>query len=176
MKEPVSFTSVFSKFDHGLWGYHFPVPEETAQQFIEGNDRRVICTINHIHKMHSAIMPAKGLWFIMLNKKLKENLGLIVGSTAELTLEKDESEFGMPMPEEIQICMDMDETGASHFLKLTAGKQRSLIYIVSKVKNPDIRIRKSLAILHHLNANDGNLDYKMLNETFKNFNERHDLF
>jgi hypothetical protein len=175
MSTQVVYETVFSRFDHGLWSYHFPVPEDIARLFISGSERRVICTINQAHTMHSAIMPDKGNWFIMINRVLKEKLRLNVGDKVRIALEKDSSEFGMPMPEEMQICMDMDESGKAFFLNLTPGKQRSLIYIVSKVKNPELKIRKSLAILHHLNVNKGKLDYKMLNETFKLYNEREDL-
>jgi hypothetical protein len=53
---------------------------------------------------------------------------------------------------------------------LTKGKQRGLIYIVTKVKNTNSRLNKSLAIIEHLKDVKGNLEYKMLNEKIKYYN------
>ena len=164
--------TIFSRFDHGLWGFYLPVPESIASEFVNGKDRRVEVCINEKITLHSALMPDKGLWFIMLNKQVVKKLGLQLGDRVSITIEKDHSEYGMPMPEEMFVCLEQDEIASDYFSRLSPGKQRSLIYLVSKIKNPDLRIRKSLAILYHLNANEGQLDYKMLNETFKDFNER----
>jgi hypothetical protein len=163
--------TIFSRFDHGLWGFYLPVPESIAIAFVNGKDRRVVVCINDSITLHSALMPDKGLWFIMLNKQVVKKLGLLVGDRVSLTIEKDRSEYGMPMPEEMFVCLEQDESASVYFSRLSPGKQRSLIYLISKIKNPDLRIRKTLAILHHLNANEGQLDYKILNETFKDFNE-----
>jgi hypothetical protein len=163
--------TIFSRFDHGLWGFYLPVPENVAVTFVNGKDRRVIVCMNDSITLHSALMPDKGLWFIMLNKQVVKKLGLRPGDRVSLTIEKDQSEYGMPMPEEMVECLEQDGSASVHFSKLSPGKQRSLIYLVSKVKNPDLRIRKTLAILHHLNVNEGQLDYKLLNDTFRDFNE-----
>lgn len=167
-----AFEAVLSKFETGLWGYHLPVPDDIAAEYINGKDRRVIVSLNNSIQLHSAIMSENRYWFIMLNQQVVRNLRIQTGDKVSVCIEKDNSEYGMPMPEEMMVCMDQDEKAAEYFHNLTPGKQRSLIYIVQKVKNTDSRIRKSLAILHHLNANAGKLDFKMLHETLKDFNER----
>ena len=73
----------------------------------------------------------------------------------------------MPMPDEFQEVLYQEPDASNYFHALKAGKQRSLLYIVGKVKNAESRINKSLAIANHLLANKGKLDYKMLNEAFK---------
>ncbi|MBK9255153.1 MAG: YdeI/OmpD-associated family protein [Saprospiraceae bacterium] len=167
----IHFKSTFSKFDQGLWPYHFPVADDIAAQFISGTDRRVVCTINNVLTIHSAIMPGNGRWFIMLNKQIVTKLRLKPGDQLDIKMEKDVSEYGMPMPEEMMVSLDQDEDANTYFHKLTPGKQRTLIYIVSKVKSPDIRINKALAIMHHLKETSGVIDFKLLNETLKMFNE-----
>ncbi|MBK8517794.1 MAG: hypothetical protein IPL55_16360 [Saprospiraceae bacterium] len=57
------------------------------------------------------------------------------------------------------------------FHALTPGKQRSLIYIVGKVKNTESKIRKSLAIADHLTSNKGKIDGKLLYEALKEYNK-----
>lgn len=113
-------------------------------------------------------MGSKTGWFILLNKKLVQELKHI--PEISVVLEKDHSEFGMEMPEELEVLLDQDEVGKSLFMSLTPGKQRNLIYIVSKVKNTNSRLNKALAIVHHLKKVNGALDFKMLNETIKYYN------
>ena len=108
----------------------------------------------------------------MVNKKVRKQLGLEEGDEVTLALKKDESEYGIPMPESLQIMLDQDENGSKYFHELTTGKQRSLIYIVNKVKNIDKQIVKSMAILEHLSEVQGKLDFKLLNEKIKFFNNR----
>jgi uncharacterized protein YdeI (YjbR/CyaY-like superfamily) len=74
------------------------------------------------------------------------------------------------MPEELQVLLDQDDMGNELFHALTKGKQRSLVYLVSKVKNSNSRLNKSLAIIEHLKDVKGKLDYRMLNEKIKYYN------
>lgn len=116
-------------------------------------------------------MKAQTYWYVLVNKELRNKLGINEGNTVEVLLEKDHTEFGHEVPEEFQVMMDQDEEGRSYFQSLTPGKKRALIYLVTKVKNSDSRIKKSLAIFHHLKEVKGKLDFKMLNETIKHFNK-----
>jgi hypothetical protein len=166
------FNTVLDKFQSSpLWGLHFLVPDHIAKLFIEGNDRRVICTINDTVTLHCALMPAKDIWFVMLNQQVVKKLNQAIGSTITIHIEKDNSEYGMPMPEELKEVLYQQPEADHYFHALTAGKQRSLIYIVSKVKNSESRIRKSLAIADHITVNKGEIDYKLLNEALKMYNK-----
>lgn len=168
---PVTFSTTITHFiSSPLWGYHFPVSNEIASLFINGNNRRVICTLNDTISLHCALMPNKENWFVMLNKQVFKKLNLPLNSVIEVKMIKDESEYGMPMPDEFREVLDQDPDADVYFHNLTPGKQRSLIYLVGKVKSSDSRIRKALAIADHLTANKGNIDYKLLNEAFKTYN------
>lgn len=167
--------STIEDFNNKLWRHHFVVPTEIAKQFIEGDNRRVICTIMDGHKMNCALMAAEGYWFILLNKGIRTKCGLDTGDKITVQLEKDRSEYGMEMPEEMLVVMDQDETGTRYFKSLTMGKQRSLLYIINQVKNPDSRINKALAIMDHLTEAQGTLDFKALNVKIKEYNQRSKL-
>lgn len=156
--------------DSPIWGFHMPVSYEVAEQFIEGNNRRIICTINGQETIQAALMPYPLGYFIMTNKKLVSKLGLHAGASVELTIEKDTSEYGLDMPDELRELLNQDDEGSEYFHALTKGKQRSLIYIVAKVKNTNSRLNKALAIVHHLKEFQGKLDFKALNETIKYYN------
>ena len=167
-----SFTTTLEKVNSSLgWNYHIRVSDEIAQNFIEGEFRRVVCTINDNVKLHSALMPdGQGGWYIFMNQQVRKRLHLEPGDQMTISLEKDSSEYGTFMPTELEEMLNQDDEGSKYFQELTPGKQRSLIHLVSKVKNTDSRLRKALAIVHHLKEVHGNLDFKLLNETIKYYN------
>lgn len=164
-------TSTIRKFDSNLWYFHFPVPDAIAKELIIGDNKRVICTLNDLISWPAAIMKSEQYWFILVNKPTMAKLSLQEGASVEVTLEKDNSTYGFEMPEEFQALLDQDEEVNEYFHQLTKGKQRSLIYIIAKVKSPDSRLRKALAIGHHLKDVQGNLNFRLLNETIKAFNK-----
>jgi len=168
----IQFTTTLQKFDSNLWGFHLPVPSTIADQFIEGSDKRVICRINDEIRIQNALMPYSEGYFLLLNKDLVKKLNLTIGEDVKLKLEKDRSEFGLPMPETFRTLLEQDIDANRYFEQLTPGRKRSLIYIVGKVKNIDSQLNKGLAILDHLKSAKGKLDFKKLNQLIKEYNQR----
>ncbi len=168
----MNFISTLEHFHNKLWSYYVPIPREIGDRFIEGDNRRVLCSINGCKPMHSALMHKDGAYSIYVNTELQKKLGIEEGDTVSVALEKDTSEFGIPMPESFEVLLAQDDEGRSYFQSLTMGKQRSLIYIVQKVKNVDSQLAKGLAIMHHLKEAKGELDFKRLNELIKEYNNR----
>ncbi|GAB4236611.1 MAG: hypothetical protein Tsb0034_11310 [Ekhidna sp.] len=160
------------KFEYDLWSYYLPIPKEAGNQFIEGENRRVKCTIQNGPVIHSALMPKGDVYSIYLKKEHMKKYNLYEGDEVIVQLEKDVSEYGMPVPESFLELMDQDAEGYHYFKSLTMGKQRSLIHIVGKVKNVDSQLAKGLAIMHHLKEAKGALDFKRLNELIKEYNSR----
>lgn len=168
-----TFTAQLQEFDNqlaSLWKSHIAIPEEIANSLISEGDRRVVCTINEEHKMHCALMSSQEYWYIMLSKNVRSKLNLKNGSIIQVHIETDTSEYGMEMPEELLETFNQEPEALEFFKELTPGKQRTLIYIVNKVKNTDSRLRKALAIADHLNEVGSKLDFKKLNETIKYYN------
>lgn len=104
-----------------------------------------------------------GGFFININKKIRDSLQLKIGMQVQATLRKDDSKYGLPMPEELDELFKMDEEGNRLFHALTPGKQRTLLYIVGFPKTSDKRITRAIAVVEHLKANNGKIDFKMLN-------------
>ena len=98
---------------------------------------------------------------------LRTELGLTVGDTVDVVLEKDESKYGMPMPEELQEVLNQDPEGDKLFHTLTAGKHRSMMYYIAKVKDIDKRIHTALVFIEHLKKNDGKVVYEGLQQELK---------
>jgi hypothetical protein len=102
-------------------------------------------------------------YLITVNKKLRESLGLAFGQQVKVRLRKDESRYGLPIPEEFSVLLQQDRKGSALFHALTPGKQRTLLYIIGSVRNTGKRIARSLAVVAHLKANGGAIDYRQLN-------------
>ncbi len=164
------FQGRLENFDFNHWSFHVAVPESISSKYIQENTRRVLVTINSHGPWHMALFKGKNYWYILVNQDIRTKLNLQSDDILNITLEKDESEFGHELPEEFQVLMDQDEEGNAYFKALTPGKKRSLVYLVTKVKNSESRMKKSLAIMHHLRLSKGKLDFKQLNEMIKYYN------
>jgi len=168
----MQFKSIIQVFQNDVYGYHIPVPDDVSEHFSQYDDKRVLYTLNASITRPGGIMKSAAYHYLLLNKQVVRQLKLHQGAEVTVDIEKDTSEYGMPLPEELQVVMDQDDSGREYFDQLTPGKQRNLIYVVAKVKNPDKRINKALAIMEHLNEEKGVIDFKKLNETIKKYNNR----
>lgn len=162
------FDSILEQSRNKLWGCHFGVPNSIARQLIDGKSRRVICTLNDSAKHQCALLPrGNGSFLITVNKRLRGALGLNIGMTVRVSLRKDDSTYGLPMPEELDELFRQDAEGKRLFHALTAGRQRTLLYIIAAVKNSEKRALRAIAVVKHLKANNGKINYKQLNVTLK---------
>ena len=154
-----------------LWENIFRVENSIAEQFIVGDDKRVICTVNGQVSYHAALLhDGMGGYMMLLNQARRKQLGVRAGDLLTIQLEKDTSEYGMPMSDELREVLDQDGDADALFHRLTPGKQRTLIHWTDNVKNPDIRIRRALVMTAHLTARQGGIDFKELNEELKEAN------
>lgn len=168
----IQLDSSIQQFTGELWKYHLPIPEEIVKEFIEGRNKRVICEINGVFKWQTAFMKTAEYWFITVNQDIMDTCELKVYQKVHLKISKDTSTYGMEMPEELFELFKQDDQAYTYFQKVSPGKQRNLIYIVNKVKSSDSRLRKALAIAHHLKETKGTINFKLLNETIKQFNQK----
>ncbi len=168
--EPVlHFASVLEESTNKLWGCHFPVPPPVAGSLIaQREDRRVVCVLNEKTQYQCAMLPSgDGTFLITVNKKIQKDLGLKIGSRVQVSLYPDESEYGLPMPEEMAEALAQDDVGHRLFHALTPGKLRTLLYMVGKPKNSDARVYLALIIIEHLKVNVGKINYRQLGEAMK---------
>jgi len=170
--EATTFHSILEKVDSDLWQFFFRVDREMAERFIHGENRRVICTVNGTVRYHAALLhDGKSGFIILLNQSRRKQLHLQAGDRLEVQLEKDTSDYGMPMCEELREVLDQDPDADALFHLLTLGKQRTLIYWTGNVKSPDIRIRRALVMTAHLVRRNGDIDFKELNAELKVANQ-----
>lgn len=175
MTDPIaSFDTQLERKPSSLsWNYTINVPLDIAQQFIEKDDRRIICTLNDKHDFHAALMPnGNGGFFIMINAEVRKKLKLGEEAVLQVQIKKDRSKYGIHLPEEMEELLLIDEEGSVFFHQLTPGKQRSLLHIIGKPKSSAIRLKKAVVVLDFLKNNNGKLDFKLLNIAFKESNQR----
>lgn len=156
------FTSELITSDSTPIYHYLRFPKELVKHFeFKGNLRRVVCTLNGNETFQCALFPSKESYLIALNKKIRDKLGLSVGDIVKIKLEKDESKYGFPMPDEFAEVLKQDPKGRAMFEALTPGNQRIMLQLVNFNKTVDKRIIRSLTGIELLKQNDGKFDYRM---------------
>ena len=164
----ISFEATLGKLSDEFGWHYIPVSREVNDAFgFKGNSRRVVCTLNGIVSYQCALMPKDGEFFIIVNKKYRDRLGIVAGDSVRVELVKDESKYGLPMPEELREVLDQDPEGDRLFHALTAGKQRTMLYYIGKWKDIDRRIHYAITFVEHLKRNDGKIVFKDLGDELK---------
>lgn len=165
------FTSTIQKSEGNVWQLYFTVPKAIALPFIDGANKRIKCALNQKVTYQAALMPfGNGDFYVLLNKKNQQLAGVELFDEVSVVLEKDKSEYGLEVAPEIELVFAEDQEVFRLFKQLTMGKQRSLIYWMGNVKNPDIRVERTVVALEHLKKNNGAIDYKQLNMEIKEAN------
>jgi len=163
-----SFTSSLEKSTNKLWGCHVRVPGSVAATLIRGMDRRVLCSMNGTPERQCAIVAyERGSFVITVNAEQRKTLRLDFGASVKVRLRKDTSEYGLPMPEELNELLRQDKDGRRLFHALTPGRLRTLLYIVGKGSSVDQRLHRSTVIVRHLKENSGKINYKQLSIALK---------
>jgi hypothetical protein len=160
----ISYTS-----DYNYYG--IIVPADVCADFKTPGNKRILCTIDQHPPFPAALLPdGNGSFFIMLSKQRMKDFKLTPGSEAEVIIDEDTSKYGMPLPEEMEILLEQDEEGSRLFHQLTPGKQRSILYMVGKIKSSQKRIDKAIAIMEYLKSSGGRFDFKAMSEFIKYYN------
>jgi len=154
----VKLKCVLTKSPDGSGWHYIEIDKKVGRKF-ERNDgsRRIVCTINGAESFQCALNPWGEVFAIIVNKEKRDRLGIVGGDKITVELRADDSKYGLPMPEELQEVLNQDSDGDRLFHSLTAGKQRSLLYMVGKIKDIDRRIHAALIVIEHLKKNDGKL-------------------
>lgn len=165
----LDFVSILERSTNRLWGSHFRVPNRIVKALVDGDSRRVVCILNRTVKYQSALRPVGGGVFVIpVNKSLRDSLGIAFGMEVQVTLTRDRSEYGLPMPGEFLAVLAQDPESERLFHALTRGKQRTLLHIVGSAKSTDKRIERGIVVANHLKANKGKINFRQLYGSLRN--------
>ncbi len=165
------FTATLQASESKIYQTHVVVPSEIASAFLAEDTKRVVATLTangkYVEYQCGLIPRGNGKTVIMVNKDHRTNLSIDAGNNVVVQLRNDESKYGLEMPEELAELLKQDTEGDRFFHALPEGKQRTLLYIVFSMKNPTRRIERAIAIVEHLKAHGGKIDYKQLYNDLK---------
>jgi translation initiation factor IF-1 len=157
--KPIKFTTRLTKSLGYDSGWHFiPVTAKVGEKFEKKDgSRRVVCTINGTETFQCALLPSDGDFVIVVNKVKRDKLKIVDGDKITIELKTDDSKYGLPMPAEFKEVLKQDPAGNKLFHSLTPGKQRSVLYLIGKVKDVDRRIHTALIVIDHIKKNEGKI-------------------
>ncbi len=168
-----SFSSHLVEIQNNVWNMGFEVPANVVSKYLGNDYKRVNCTLNKSHTFQCALMPmGDGRYFINVNATIQKKLKLNLGDEVTVEVEPDTSKYGLPMPEELQALLEIDPDGDRVFHALTPGKQRTLLHVIGLPKTSEIRVKKAMVVVEYLKEVNGKLDFKELNQAFKNANKK----
>lgn len=146
----LEFTSVIGLLTY-LPGMHYiEIPKKIIDQ-LGGLNNRLICTVNNSISYQCGTMAlGDGKGYITISKPRMKKLNVENGSRVEVKLEPDHSEFGTPVPEELDAVFASDKEGYERFLTCTKAMQRYIINYVGSVKSTEKRIERALLLIGNL--------------------------
>ena len=166
--KPLRFTAILEKSTNKLWGSHLRVPQPVAEKLVRGGSRRVLRTLNGSEAHQCALLPyGEGTFVLSVNRKWCEVLHLEIGSPVKVSLQPDESKYGLPMPAELKELFRQDREGNRLFHSLTQGRQRTLLYIIGSARDSQARAWRASIIIRHLRGNGGKIQYRQLSLALK---------
>ena len=130
------------------------LPQESIKKFIEGKHKRVKVNATFEDKsieFHAQLKYGKnGLHRIYFSKAKQKELGLFMNDYFTLQIFEDTSKYGVEMSEELEAVLHSDYEAFTIFEDLTPGKQRSIIYAISRYKSSQMRVDKSILLCNNL--------------------------
>lgn len=147
------FKAVIKKFDRQLGMHYCDVPVSIGKK-LDSEPRRLRAKINQSWQQCALMKSSEGDYYIYLQFDLRKKEKVQLGDEITVFLEKDDSEFGFDMPEELEIVLDQDSDGKEKFLRLLPGVQRNIIYYIMTGKREETRIQRSLFMIERVRSNE----------------------
>ncbi len=142
------------EFEVALQGSHsLVIPDKYALPFIKEGLKRVRVVANFEGRsisFHAAIQRYQERYVITFGKRYQKELGVFPNDYFQIQFIEDTSRYGVDMPEELEAVLEGDMEAMEIFSSFTEGKIRSIIYVISRYKNVQTRVDKSLILAENL--------------------------
>jgi len=147
----MTFETHIDALDYLLGVNYLFVPSSVVEKLGGKLSVRLFCTVNDKLTFQCGLVAlGNGNAYITINLARMKKLKLKTGDTVSVKLEKDDSEYGVTMSEELETVLMQDEEGFRRFQQLTPGMKRYIIQYANAVKNPQLKIDRSLMMIHNL--------------------------
>ncbi|WP_075344260.1 DUF1905 domain-containing protein [Tenacibaculum agarivorans] len=143
---------IIGQLDKRRGGYYFlKLHADIVNRFEHKRKTRFICTINDELEFRCGLNHfGDGNFFIIISTKNYKILNVSLGDYVSFHLKEDPNPLG-EIPEALDVLLTQDIELKQRFDQLTDGKKRSIIIQVSKIKNIDTQISKSIALINNPN-------------------------
>ena len=146
MKSPI--------FEVAISGTHnISIPDKMAVPFIEAGKSRVQVKATFEDRsisFHAALRKYQGHYVMMFSKSKQKELQLLPNDQFQLQLFEDTSTYGVEVPEEFEAVLSSDLEAFKIFESFTKGKQRGIIYMITRFKDSQRKIDKTLILCENL--------------------------
>jgi len=129
------------------------IPNEIALSFIDQGHSRVQVEAQFETKTISffaAIRKYHGQYTMMFSKNKQKQLGLLPTDGFQLQFFEDTSKYGVEVPKEFEAVLLSDYDAYQIFESFTKGKQRGIIYMITRFKGSQKKIDKALILCENL--------------------------
>ncbi|MDT0607126.1 YdeI/OmpD-associated family protein [Croceitalea rosinachiae] len=147
LKSPVFEISVTGDY-HSLI-----LSQKIVEPFIKKKFKRVRAVAKFEGReltFHAAIQKIHGQYCMMFGKRYQKELGIFPNDIFKLQFFEDTSKYGVEVPEEFEAVMLSDYDAYQIFESLTDGRKRGLIYTITRYKNSQTKIDKTLLLCENL--------------------------
>jgi hypothetical protein len=125
----------------GTWTY-VAVPLDLHEALGSRGQIRVKCTIGgHIFRA-SAMPKGDGTHYIVVNKSVRDAIGVTRGDVVEMTIERDTAERKVDMPADLAAALEQHPTAAAAFAKLSYSHQKEYVDWIDSAKKEETRQRR----------------------------------
>ena len=141
-------------FEVSVKGMHsIIVPDEIIVPFIERGHSRVKVKASFESKtieFFAAVRKYHGKFTMMFSKNKQKELGLLPNDYFQMQFFEDTSKYGVEVPEEFEAVLLSDYEAYQIFESFTKGKQRGIIYMITRFKDSQKKIDKTLVLCENL--------------------------
>lgn len=153
--ETVHFESVIERYG-GFRGHYIEVSAEASRLFEGERNLRLLCSINGGEEFHCALRPrGNGNFEVSVGTPVRQAGKLVLGQKVSVSLRRDHSPYGRPMPEELAELLAIDEEGNRLFQALKPSRQRDILYYINGAKSVQVRIDRALMMIERLKKSPG---------------------
>lgn len=141
-------------FEVSVKGTHsIIVPDQIAVPFIEQGHSRVRVKATFETKtieFFAAVRKYNDQFTMMFSKSKQKELGLLPNDYFQIQFFEDTSKYGVEVPEEFEAVLLSDYEAYQIFESFTKGKQRGIIYMITRFKDSQKKIDKTLVLCENL--------------------------
>ena len=141
---------VIGQLEKRKGGYFFlKIEADIINQFQNKRHTRFLCMLEgHLTFQCGLNHLGDGNFFIILSSNNLSSVQKKLGDVIHFELNEDPNPLGVDMPETLDAVIEQDENLKAIFDGLTLGKKRTIIHQITRIKDIDKQIQKSIKLIN----------------------------